>query len=355
MKVAVLEYLSGGGLSDEKVSTSLRHEGMAMLSALANDLVQCGHQVHTCLDRQASQLSDPLVDNVRIHEIPPANLSWSNKWDEIAHACDRTIVIAPELAHQLEQIVERLRSAGSVVVASSKEFLRATSDKLVTAELLSKSHVAHPSTCTLSQFLKDPENTISPSPVTVKRRDGAGCADMKYFDNPRLFSNWLSQPNRRDLNCDDWIVQPWLAGRPASIAILASEQWHVLSAVEQFIQLEPSDSGDGSSDVIYVGGSGPLRAVTREQLEQLAKKVRAALPLGAYGWIGIDFLVPVSSPELVVIEVNPRLTTSYLGYRKWYGHKLANALLADGDCNSIASQFNATLPLHEYTKWGVDL
>ncbi|MEZ5950145.1 MAG: ATP-grasp domain-containing protein [Planctomycetaceae bacterium] len=43
--------------------------------------------------------------------------------------------------------------------------------------------------------------------------------------------------------------------------------------------------------------------------------ILAAIP-GLKGYIGIDLLVdPLGQAPPVVLEVNPRLTTSYLGYR----------------------------------------
>jgi len=351
VRVAVLEYLSGGGTIENVLPTSLLHEGMSMLTALANDLVQCGHQVHTCLNPVTMQLSASLHGDVQIQELTPSDSDWLRRWEAIARTCDRTIVIAPELDHQLERIVGRLRADGSMVVASSKEFLSAASDKLTTAQLLSASNGSHPSTRTLSQFLEASSNATTLTPVTLKRRDGAGCADMKYFANPGLLNEWLA---KRILNGDEWIVQPWLSGRPASMAVIAGDHWHVLGAVEQFIEIAPSSLDCGSSNVSYLGGTGPLKGVTLDQLESLAKRVRQAFPPGAYGWIGIDFLVPnepVGSEELVVIEVNPRLTTSYLGYREWYGHKLAHALVEDSSGSSLSNHLIAALPMHELAKW----
>ena len=69
-------------------------------------------------------------------------------------------------------------------------------------------------------------------------------------------------------------------------------------------------------------------------LLQLARNIQQAFPFEAAGWIGIDFLVPNDPTQLqdyVVVEINPRLTTSYLGYRKWYGPHLAGTLLKTPD------------------------
>lgn len=381
MRVAVLEYLIGGGLLSELISppeaprrsvcpqpdttphaaelfAPLYQEGLSMLSALATDLSECGHEVHTCLERNAS--ADPLVvslmkriSGLQVHDV---EFAWLDRWIEIALQCDRTIVIAPEIHQQLERIVNKLRFLGAVVIASSTSFLQATSDKLATAELLNESGVPHPETQLLTQYRLSAIPQVDCNArmqVTLKRRDGAGCADMKVFDDHRKFAEWLKSPESQVLAGDDWIVQPWLSGRPASLALIAADDdWTVLGAVEQQIELATESSERGYSVVSYLGGAGPLEEVSIEQLVRLALSVRESLPSGAKGWIGIDFLIPESmhaSQDLVVIEINPRLTTSYLGYRKWYGHTLADSLIGNSNRSNLNPK--SIYELFEFRSW----
>ena len=333
MKVAVLEYLSGGELQEDGNSPSLFNEGLAMLSALAIDLLQCGHEVHTCLNTNVAfrsakdaqfalfatheaTLNNSILGGLNVHHIDQnyADTAWAERWIEVALHCDQTIVIAPEIHQQLHRIVDKLRSAGATVVASSEAFLQATSDKLTTANLFIDAHVPHPATQTLSQYrlsMDRLDNKNQELAVTLKRRDGAGCCDMKVFTSQQKLTEWLKNKESQNLMGDEWIVQEWLAGRPASMALLTGDDWTLLGAVEQ--------------------------------LEKLASQVRVALPSGAAGWIGIDFLVPdesVGSKDLIVIEVNPRLTTSYLGYRKWYGYQLADALLGNVSFSDLKLAMN---------------
>ncbi len=404
MKVAVLEYLSGAprrsGCPQPDISprcgcpqpensprniellAPLYQEGLSMLSALATDLSECGHEVHTCMERKAA--ADPLVvslfkrfSGLQVHNV---EFAWLDRWIEVALQCDRTIVIAPEIHQQLERIVNKLRLAGAVVIASTASFLQATSDKLATAELLKESGVPHPETQSLTQYLLSttPQGdcnarlplTLKPHvgpavlsrtlhdcsaslQVTLKRRDGAGCADMKVFEDQRKLIEWLKSHESQLLAGDDWIVQPWHSGRPASLALIAvDDRWTVLGAVEQRIELTSESIERGYSTVSYLGGAGPLAGVSIEQLERLALSVREALPSRAEGWIGIDFLIPDlmhTSQDLVVIEINPRLTTSYLGYRKWYGHTLADALLGNAKRSELHP--TSTSELFAFSSW----
>ena len=349
MKVAVLEYICGGGLLGEPktpmaVYRSLYREGLAMLSALAIDLTRCGHEVHSCLDQNAS--ADPLFQRLSMScpqlRVCPVDIQWQEHWIEVALQCDRTIVIVPELHQQLELIVQSLRSAGAAVVASSQRFLQTTSDKWETANHFHESGVCHPATQSLTQyklsksFGKELDGTL---PVTLKRRDGAGCAGMMHFVSQRMLLARLESPDANELNGEDWIVQQWHVGQSVSMAIMAGDEWTVVGAVEQSIELLPAALSSASntyeySNVSYLGGSGPLTIVPNESLDRLAIHVRDALPSGAAGWIGIDFIIPISmrdENDLIVIEVNPRLTTSYLGYRQWYGHELSDLIVGNAN------------------------
>jgi predicted ATP-grasp superfamily ATP-dependent carboligase len=47
------------------------------------------------------------------------------------------------------------------------------------------------------------------------------------------------------------------------------------------------------------------------------------------GYVGFDVVVPFDSPrQPLIVEINPRLTTSYLGYRALADDNLAERLLA---------------------------
>jgi predicted ATP-grasp superfamily ATP-dependent carboligase len=84
--------------------------------------------------------------------------------------------------------------------------------------------------------------------------------------------------------------------------------------------------------VAYLGGSGPILRDDYGVLEEFVERILSGIP-GAKGWIGVDFLYrtrgagSIRMEDLLVVEVNPRLTTSYLAYRQWYGPELALGVL----------------------------
>jgi len=51
---------------------------------------------------------------------------------------------------------------------------------------------------------------------------------------------------------------------------------------------------------------------------------------GLYGYLGIDVLIPDAAPETpLLVEINPRLTTSYTGYRQLCRDNLAAMWLSE--------------------------
>ena len=373
MKVAVLELLSGGGIQEligipnadsaheseaSEIAQALLREGWAMLHALASDLQQCGHQVFTCLDQQLvrSKL-------VQTSDLPPFDdfvcsnrIDWLSQWRHVAIPAEITIVIAPEIDNLLATTVRHLREQGAIVLASDALFLKATSDKLLFAAAMLEANLPHPSTQTLTSFLQSTptEQTgfdgVSQGGLVLKRRDGAGCADMKRFESDRSLSAWClsnlkaiqhSEATQRtedltwrgrnwDQHGESWIVQPWLAGSARSLAVIAGRSNWMLGSVTQRIEYLPCKTDASVSNVQYAGGFGPLNDTTIQQLELFANRVLNAIPGKPSGWIGIDFLIPDGAKDWkqwVPIEINPRLTTSYLGYRQWYGGALGDMLL----------------------------
>jgi len=48
---------------------------------------------------------------------------------------------------------------------------------------------------------------------------------------------------------------------------------------------------------------------------------------GLSGYIGFDLILPPNAPQPLIVEANPRLTTSYLGYRALAEENLAARIL----------------------------
>jgi predicted ATP-grasp superfamily ATP-dependent carboligase len=333
LKVALLEYICGSGIlrtqsedGEPKALESLLSEGHAMLSALARDLIDSGIAIHCPLepsiahwgrwrawtDPQWHWSAVPFDDRRSIDDV-------ASLWIDAAKGCDAAIVIAPELDGVLTRIVSRLRDSGVQVLVSDRCFLETASDQWQTCQAWRAAGVRHPKTYLLSEFPEVESPESSPEGWILKRRDSAGCVGQQRFENFRSVAEHAGRWRQLGVLGDAWIVQPWVPGLAASLAALVGNDIRVLGAFEQ--RFQPL-SEDGQTGWGYVGGHGPIPGVTLQDLQRFASDVLTALPGVPRGWVGIDFLIEPDG-RWSAIEVNPRLTTSYLGYRQWYGPRIA--------------------------------
>ncbi|MEX0865861.1 MAG: ATP-grasp domain-containing protein, partial [Pirellulales bacterium] len=152
-----------------------------------------------------------------------------------------------------------------------------------------------------------------PYPAVLKRRDGAGSCDARRIDSPQ------SAERHPPLEFAARLEPLW-PGRPASVALL-------LGAAGMF-PLAPcwqKLADDGS--FAYLGGEVIAETPLAHRAARLAERAVAALgPAG--GYVGVDLLLGADASEDVIVEINPRLTTSYVGLRAAYDQNLAQAWLS---------------------------
>lgn len=306
MRIFVGEYVCGGGLLHENIDDiplGLRQEGRAMLRAVVSDLADFAETV-VPIDPRISHLQ---LEESKQVEISAAEPLWP-QWVSAAKACDAALIIAPESDGMLAKAVAMLRAGGIDVIAGSGDFLRVASDKLLTAKTLTAAGVAHPTYMSLSdrRFLSQLKKH---NRFVVKPRDGCGTQEIKIFDS--------LDDARAELE-DNLILQAWMPGRAISIALVASPtEVTFLPAVSQTLDERTCE---------YAGGQGPLDDDAQRRATALAARAIAAMPPTVRGFVGLDLLLGNRTSEDCVIEINPRLTTSYVGLRRMIHGNLAARL-----------------------------
>lgn len=154
----------------------------------------------------------------------------------------------------------------------------------------------------------------------VKPRFGAGCTNVRCLRATDFTSG------RMDAAVHDsghLIVQPWISGTPCSIGFIGGGE------VRSTVTLPPGQQliRQTGTCLSYHGGIIPCSPPFAEVISPLAEALMQAL--GAFhGYVGADLIVdPDSSVPVRVVEVNPRLCTSYVGYRALAEDNLARWLL----------------------------
>lgn len=225
---------------------------------------------------------------------------------ELAAFADATLLIAPEFDGILTQRALLVEGVGGRLCGPNPLAITLCSDKLQLATTLQACNVATIPSHAFQPLSSQPEELTYPA--VVKPRDGAGSQEMWLVRTLEEFEFLLPVWTRSSL-LRQAIWQPYFPGRAVSVAVLITPEQY------RFEALLPCDqvlSPDGRFE--YRGGIVPAQGVNWEGIQDAAIRACRVIP-GLRGYVGVDLIVPddPSAPP-VVVEINPRLTTSYLGY-----------------------------------------
>jgi predicted ATP-grasp superfamily ATP-dependent carboligase len=326
MDLFVHEYFSSGAYAAELRESSLAPEGLAMLAAILEDFAACSAgRLITTLDRRLT------ADAGHFRLGSWADIHWAASpehemalFKRLAAECDATFAIAPETAGILLARQQQVQAAGRRFLGHSADAIKLCSDKLALYE-----HLARHDLPTIQTKLFDPGAAASTFqfPIVIKPRDGAGSQDTYLISSEREFAALRSTLSATFRRHGLAIVQPYIEGRNLSVGAIAdsrSESLHVFPTGQQHL------SDDGRFH--YRGGAIPACLPEAVDASQLLTRVCRSIA-GLSGYIGFDLLLPAESQRLLVVEANPRLTTSYLGYRALANENLAERILNPAGAN----------------------
>ncbi len=305
MNVFVSEFVCGGSWPEERIEPSLAREGRAMLLALVEDLARYPDlAVITTWD---SRLGECPIRNGEVLLVDSSEQE-AEEFRRLVQFNDLIWVIAPETDGVLER---RYAAAGIRVIGGSELAIRVCADKWQTARMMQDHGIATPET-----RLIDPRaglvGTEPAWPIVIKPRDGAGSLNTFLIRDEAEWREVQQQLNQVAPKVS-FIQQPYHSGRALSVALLIrldGSMADILPVAEQWL------SDDGRFR--YLGGRIPaeISAEAASRVSQVAVRACRAVP-GLSGYVGCDIVLP-NDPrdEPLLIEINPRLTSSYLGYRQ---------------------------------------
>lgn len=304
MQVFALEYASGGGCLESPAVAVCRAEGRAMLQCLATDLADVsGLSVVTTLDQGVD-----LDARVHAYMIDAAH-ALRPFWRHLLGTANVFWPVAPESDNILVDLVGLAENGTCHVLASDRTTIGIAASKIVTTQLLQANGIS----CVETQLAID---AIPPSTHgwVVKPDDGAGCENTIYLPEKDDVLRWLDSYFAPSV-----VIQPFIPGTPMSLSMLAQDGdvW-LLTCNTQDVRR----TGDVFS---YYGGCVGGAEERRNILQPVAALITRSMP-GLWGYIGVDLVYGDRGP--VVLEVNPRLTTSYTGLRASIGVNPAALVLA---------------------------
>lgn len=310
MRVLIYEWVSGGGMLGwpGSLPPGLLREGQAMAQAAGAEFAKlAGARVTLLRDVRVMDLS---AAGCEVLGVDSAAMRDDLLYQRFRDS-DAVLLIAPELDGCLLRVARDAEAAGAKLISPDSAFIAITADKCQTAARLAEAGVPVPPGVRLEE--DDPLPAEFAYPAVIKPVDGAGSEDTYLVAGPHDAPPPYAWPRRLERYCP---------GQPVSVAVLCgAAKPSALPPCRQHL------SDDGR--LRYLGGSGPLPAALAGRAQHLAIGALAALP-ATVGYVGVDLVLGADPRgyDDYVIEINPRLTTSFTALRFAARTSLAGAIVA---------------------------
>ncbi len=288
---------------------ALAAEGWAMLSAVLDDFRRVrGVRPLTVLHETFPHVPAG-VEVRRVH----GEGREVDVFRELARRTDATLVIAPEFDGLLAERCRWVEEEGRLLLGPTAAAARLAGDKLLLGRLLAARGVPTPACVTVEAA--GGLAALGEPPFVLKPRDGAGAQATFLVRSEAELASAIGEARREGWR-GELIAQPFVPGTAASAAFLLGP------GVEA--PLPPAAQHLSEGRFRYLGGALPLPPDLAARASALALRAVRATP-GLAGYVGVDLVLGAAGDA--VIEINPRLTTSYVGLRALALDNLAEAML----------------------------
>lgn len=276
MKVLIFEYITANG----EMSESLQHEGQMMLDALLNNF---------------SSLSD-------VEVIVATKNNFQNQLKNV----DAAWIIAPEFDGILEHFCRIVESENKMLLTSSSKAVAQTANKLTTFQMLSDAKIQTVPT----EIFNRTEYYDTTKEWIIKPIDGAGAENTFLLTTQ---NHWSALPYFEKT----MLIQPHIHGQKLSLScIFKNGQARLLCVNLQQFEIENQQFFLKNINVNFKQDDG--------RYQQLASQIATAFP-DLVGYVGIDLIE--NETACWVLEINPRLTTSFVQIEKKLGLNVAKLVL----------------------------
>ncbi len=288
MKIVLFEYVTGGGAGGEGLS-ALAREGELMLHALGRGL---------------AAIEDVRLVTVRDARLPPPAYETAlvrveagdDGMDAVRTAlkdADAFWPVAPETGGLLARLCRLVEDGSCLLLNSPASVVEEAGGKYRACRRLRQNGVACVETKRLNG-LRFPHH----HDLVIKPDDGTGCESV------HLLRAGESPPHNSFPG--DYLYQPYLPGVAASLSVIYSPVCapYIVGANRQEVALQQRRFRLRACHVNALAGEAL-------DFEGLAAGVQRSFP-GIAGHVGIDLIV-TGDHVLRVLEINPRVTTSFAG------------------------------------------
>ena len=320
-KIFIFEFVSGGGYNQVDIPLSLFCEGYAMLRTTIEDFKKLGFQIITLLDKRISHLARYLkTDMVKFVKPEDDYLKIYTKCVKKSPFC---FIIAPEFSKHLYNLTKIAKNLNKKILSIDLSGVWLGTSKLETYKYFIANKVNTPKSYRIPlkggkmdvDFILQKFEQFDCS-LIMKPEDGAGSELIYHFTTKDQI---LQLFERAKTNLDiarSYIVQEFIDGDDLSISIInrtTSEKINTMDQIILSINAQNVQNIDSNKDSLYLGGFTPVE--NYKVLKKKFEKILKSMDLTSFqGYFGIDFIKKADN-SIHFIEINPRLTTSYIGIR----------------------------------------
>ena len=318
--IFIFEFVSGGGFNKQDIPISLFCEGFGMLNSLIKDFKSLDFEVYTLLDYRINQLSSLLAVN---HIIIKKEGNLLNHFEELVERTDYSFIIAPESQNILLELTKIVQKHQKDLLSTNLEGIVIGTSKMKTYDFFQKNKLLTPKTYLIPlknkqlnlDFIIRKFNEMNKS-IVIKPEDGVGAESIYYFETIEQIKEFFHQENSKIDTNRNYILQEYIEGKDISISLInmpgsrnkKSNKSLLLSINSQFVDIK-----NYNYESEYFGGYTPIENFQQysNELMEILKEVDFS---SFSGYFGID-LIRSDDSKFYFIEINPRLTTSYIGIR----------------------------------------
>jgi tyramine---L-glutamate ligase len=317
--VLVYEFFTGGGFPEGELPGGLAAEALGMLWALLADFRRWGEvRTITALDTRFEER----IPGLNRETLPADEVvcvlprEHEEVYLSLLKRCDAALIVAPETNGILAELTARAEMAGVPLLGSSASAAALAGDK-AGCSLLIFPQMDLPAPKTHIVSLVDVPRAAEEMgyPLVIKPIDGAGSEGVYRIGC--LSDLRMALPMIRRVTSHEHILLQSLAdGIHASVSLLVTKDRRLpLSLNRQLMK--------AGLQFQYLGSQVPFYHNLGECALNLACNAASLIP-GLNGYVGVDLVL--GDDEAQLIEVNPRLTTSYIGLRQVAQINLAQAI-----------------------------
>ncbi|MFX0023365.1 MAG: ATP-grasp domain-containing protein [Candidatus Hermodarchaeota archaeon] len=315
-KLFIFEFISGGGFINSVIPNSLFCEGFGMLRSIIEDFSLLDFEIYTMIDSRISFLSK-LIKADHLKEIKKDD-NFMKIFKELVRMSQYVFIIAPEFSNILYRLTKIVKDYDRIILSTNLKAIEYGTSKIISYNIFKTNKIKTPKTyripykekCLDIEFILHKFNNFK-KPIVIKPEDGVGAEDIHYFENETQILNFFRQFNLNLEEKRNYIIQEFISGRDLSLSLIGSPNLYtnplVLSINSQNIDIK-------NKEPEYLGGYTPLENY-KQLLNQISHSINKLNDLNIEGYFGIDIIGNFDF-SVAFIEINPRLTTSYIGLRK---------------------------------------